>query len=250
VQVAGFAVAGERALVAPGPGSDDGLPLRCASVLKPLLFWAAVDAFADREAWAAAARPAVVCSANAPAVQLWERLGGRELLSRLAARSGGSWPLEPGGARSFGRVLVTAPQVAGAYAQLALAARRGDEPAAQLLEWMRRVPERQTFGARRAAARALAVGEDGVAVKCGWFLDTDEAALRTHAVTVCESADGSLRGSAVLTAVEAPAGLHAAYAREYVHGDEVLHHHWELAGDAVVEGTRAALEAATRLQHR
>jgi hypothetical protein len=54
----------------------------------------------------------------------------------------------------------------------------------------------------------------------------------------------------VLTAVEAPAGLHAAYAREYVHGDEVLHHHWALAGDAVVEGTRAALEVATRLQHR
>jgi hypothetical protein len=54
----------------------------------------------------------------------------------------------------------------------------------------------------------------------------------------------------VLTALPAPAGLHAQYAREYVHGDEVLHHHWELAGDAVVEGTRGALEVAKRLRHR
>jgi hypothetical protein len=74
--------------------------------------------------------------------------------------------------------------------------------------------------------------------------------VRTHAVTVCELGDGSVRGSAVLTALPAPAGLHAQYAREYVHGDEVLHHHWELAGDAVVEGTRGALEVAKRLRHR
>jgi hypothetical protein len=241
VQSAAFAVSGDRAVVAPVAGSGDDRPLRCASVLKPLLFWVAGDAFAGRDAWAAAASDAVALSANEPTIELWERLGGEELLSRLAAATGLRWPLEPGGPRSFGRVLVTATQVAAGYAELGLAAQRGDEPAARLLGWMRLVPERQTFGARAAAAAALGVAAEAVAVKCGWFLDHDEARLRTHAVTVCELADGSLRGSAVLTAVAVPDGLHDVYAREYVHGDEVLHHHRELAGQAVVAGTRAAL---------
>lgn len=245
VQSAAFAVAGDRAVVAPVAASPGDRPLRCASLLKPLLFWVAADAFTDREAWAAAASQAVVVSANAPTVALWERLGAPELLARLGALTGDEWPLDPGGERSFGRVLVTAEQVARGYAELALAARRGDEPAQRLLAWMREVPERQTFGARSAAAAALGVAEPEVAVKCGWFLGEDEAALRTHAATVCETG-----GSVVLTAVAAPVGLSAAYAAEYVHGDEVLHHHWELAGDLLVDGTRAALEVAGRLRHR
>ncbi len=244
MQSAALAVAGGRIEVAPGAGSADDPPLRCASLLKPLLFWVAADAFDGREAWAAAASQAVVVSANAPMVALWERLGAQELLGRLAAATGHEWPLEPGGARSFGRVLVTAAQVAGAYAELAAAAaQRGDEPAARLLAWMRLVPERQTFGARRAAAAALGVAEGAVAVKCGWFLDEDDGVLRTHAVTVTQLGEGSVRGSVVLTALAAPDGLPAEYAREYVHGDEVLRHHWELAADAIAAGTRAALGA-------
>jgi hypothetical protein len=236
---AAFVVAGDGVAVTPTVG---GVPLRCASLLKPLLFWVAADAFADAAAWQAAASPAVTVSANAPTVALWERVGARELLARLAAVTGDDWPLEPGGARGFGRVLVTAPQVARAYAALAAAgACAGDERAERVLAWMRAVPERQTFGARAAAAGALCVPESEVAVKCGWFLDADEPFVRTHAATITALDDGTLRGSVVLTAVPAPDGLHERYAREYVEGDEVLHHHRALAGDLIVAETRAAL---------
>jgi hypothetical protein len=243
VQAAAFAVADGAPVVVPWsePGCA-GERLRCASLLKPLLFWVAADAFAGRDAWAAAASQAVLVSANDPMVALWERLGAPELLGRLAAVTGCEWPLEPGGPRSFGRVLVTAAQVAAAYAELGAAAQREDERAAQVLAWMRRVPDRQAFGARRAAAAALGVGEEAVAVKTGWFLDHDERSLRTHAVTIAALPGGTLRGSAVLTALPAPDGLPAQYAREYVHGDEVLHHHRALAGDAIVAATHAALE--------
>jgi hypothetical protein len=234
-------VAGDGVVVTPLAGCDGGGRLRCASLLKPLLFWGAADAFSDDAAWSAAAAPAVTVSANAPTVALWERLGADDLLARLAALTGDEWPLEPGGARSFGRVLVTAPQVARAYAALARAARDGDERAARLLGWMRRVPVRQTFGARVAVVAALGVDEAAVGVKCGWFLDADEPFVRTHAVTVAALGDGTLRGSVVLTAVAAPEGLHERYAREYVEGDEVLHHHRALAGDLIVAQTRAVL---------
>jgi hypothetical protein len=242
VRSAAFAVAGDGVVVTPVTGCDGGGRLRCASLLKPLLFWVGGDAFADDAAWAAAASAAVSVSANAPTVALWERLGGEELVARLAALTGDDWPLESGGARSFGRVLVTAPQVARAYAALARAAREGEDPrAARLLGWMRRVPERQTFGARAAAAAALGVDPAVVGVKCGWFLDADESFLRTHAVTVAALGDGTWRGSVVLTALPAPAGLHERYAREYVEGDEVLHHHDALARELVVAETRAVL---------
>ncbi len=218
-----------------------GERLRCASVLKPLVFWAGAASFADSEEWARAARPAVTVSSNDETVALWDACGGPELLAELAARTGREWPLDGAGPRSFGRVLVGAEDVAAGYAALVLAGRRGDDVAARLLDWMRAVPEGQTFGARRAAAAALGVPEAAVAMKSGWFVAGDETRLRTHAVTLAELPDGRVLGSAVLTAVEAPDDLRAAYAQEYVHGDEVLHHHDALAREIVEHETRQAL---------
>jgi hypothetical protein len=103
------------------------------------------------------------------------------------------------------------------------------------------VPERQTFGARRAAAEQLGVPAAAVAVKCGWFCAEDETRLRTHAVTLTDTPGDDTRGSVVLTAIDAPAAVRAAYAQAYVHGDEVLHHHWKLAADTVAAATRDAL---------
>jgi hypothetical protein len=242
VQSAAFVVRDGRVRIAVAPGSAE--PLRCASLLKPLLFWAGADAgvFADRDGWARDAAAAVVRSANDPTVALWDACGGERLLARLAERTRRSWTLEPGGARSFGRVLITAADAAAGYAALARAARSGgDDVAAHLLAWMRSVPERQTFGARRAAAEQLGVPAAAVAVKCGWFCAQDETWLRTHAVTVTDTPDGCVRGSVVLTATEAPAALRAAYAEAYVDGDEVLDHHWELAAGSIATATGAAL---------
>jgi hypothetical protein len=242
VQSAAFVVRDGQARIATAPGPAE--PLRCASLLKPLLFWAGAGAgvFAGRDAWARDASAAVARSANDPTVALWDACGGQRLLARLAERTQRSWTLEPGGARSFGRVLITAADAAAGYAALARAARSGgDDDAAHLLAWMRSVPERQTFGARRAAAEQLGVPAGAVAVKCGWFCAEDETWLRTHAVTVTDTPDGCVRGSAVLTAIDAPAALRAPYAEAYVDGDEVLDHHWELAADTIATATRAAL---------
>ncbi|HUR83707.1 MAG TPA: hypothetical protein VMY78_00045 [Solirubrobacteraceae bacterium] len=224
--------------------SGTGERLRCASVLKALLFWVGAGSFANPGEWARAAGPAVTVSANDETVALWDACGGPQLLAELSARTGREWPLDGEGARSFGRVLAGAEDVAAGYAALVRAARLGDDVAARVLAWMREVPERQTFGARRAAAAALGVPEAAVAMKSGWFVAGDETRLRTHAVTVAELADGRVLGSAVLTAVEAPEALRAAYAQAYVHGDEVLHHHRDLAGEIIARETCAALERA------
>jgi hypothetical protein len=242
VQTAAFVVRGDRVRMTAAPGETGRL--RCASLLKPLLFWAGAGAgvFADHDAWAAAASAAVVRSANDPTVGLWDACGADRLLALLAERTRRSWAVEPGGSRGFGRILITATDAAAGYAALALAARNGRAGTApQLLEWMRSVPERQAFGARRAAAEQLGVPAAAVAVKCGWFCDEDETRLRTHAVTLTDTPGGDTRGSVVLTAIDAPAAVRAAYAQAYVHGDEVLHHHWELAADTVAAATRDAL---------
>jgi hypothetical protein len=244
VQTAAFVVRGDRVRMTVARGVTERL--RCASLLKPLLFWAGAGAgarvFADHDTWAAAASAAVVRSANDPTVGLWNACGADRLLALLAERTRRSWTVEPGGSRGFGRVLITATDAAAGYAALALAARNGgDGIAPQLLEWMRCVPEHQTFGARRAAAEQLGVPAAAVAVKCGWFCAEDETRLRTHAVTLTDTPGGETRGSVVLTAIDAPAAVRAAYAEAYVHGDEVLHHHWELAADTVAAATRDAL---------
>jgi hypothetical protein len=193
------------------PQPPDAAHWRCASLLKPLLFWVAAEAL-PRARWVALAREAVTVSANAPTVELWETLGGDRLLDALAERTGVRWELEPGGRRAFGRVLVNAAEVARAYAVMA-----ADPGAAEIAGWMRSVPEAQTFGVRWAP---------GVAVKAGWFMDRDETALRTHVVAF---ADASC-GVAVLSRVPVPAEVRRTYAERYREGPEVLGLHERWAG--------------------
>jgi hypothetical protein len=222
--------------------ADDAV--RCASVLKPLYFWAAASLPAcsgDHEAWARLAEPAVARSANEPTVAIWERCGARALLDAIARLTGVRWRSDPTAVRSFGRVLVTADGVARAYAALAVAARAEDPIAARLLGWMRAVPERQTFGARAAAAERLAVAPHEVAVKTGWFIDADETALRTHAVTIALAPDGTVRGTAVLTALPVSEAVRIRHATTYLQGDEVLPIHWEHAAETISRTTAALL---------
>ena len=142
--------------------------LRCASLLKPLYFWAAATepAYRDRpEAWAELAGPAVRESANDPTDAIWERCGADALLDGIARLTGVHWHSDPSAERSFGRVLVRAGEVARAFAALAVAARDDATVAGPLLGWMREVPHRQTFGARDAAAEQLSAAPADVAVK-------------------------------------------------------------------------------------
>jgi hypothetical protein len=99
--------------------------LVCASVLKPLVFWAAAQCRPydnDSAGWAALAEPAVVMSDNDATVAAWTSVGGERMLDTLAGLTGVRWPLEPGGSRSFGRVLIRADEVAQSYAALAMRA--------------------------------------------------------------------------------------------------------------------------------
>ena len=217
--------------------------VRCASVLKPLYFWAAstLPAFRDDpDGWAELAAPAVTVSANGPTVSIWDDCGPDALLDAIAGLTGVQLRSDPGAERSFGRVLVHADEVATAYAALAVAA-RSEVAAARLLGWMRQVPERQTFGARAAASHRLGVEPADVAVKTGWYIDPDETALRTHAVTVTVTADGTARGTAVLTALPVSETVRADYATTYVHGEEVLPIHWDHASDTISRTTSSLL---------
>ncbi len=222
--------------------ADDAV--RCASVLKPLYFWAAAsvpECSGGPAAWARLAEPAVTRSANEPTVALWERCGADLLLDGIARLTGVRWRPDPVAAQTFGRVLVTADGVARAYAALAVAARADDPVAARLLAWMRAVPERQTFGARAAAAERLMVAPEDVAVKTGWFIDADETALRTHAVTIALASDGTVRGTSVLTALPVSEAVRIRHAATYLHGDEVLPIHWEHAAETISRTTAALL---------
>jgi hypothetical protein len=220
----------------PGP------PLRGASVLKPLYFWAAArlpGPARDPRQWAALAEPAVRRSANDPTVQIWDRCGADALLDTIAGLTGVRFTSDPTGRRTFGRVLVRAEEVARAYAALAAAAGTDADIAGRLLGWMREVPGEQTFGARTAAAAALGVPPGDVGVKCGWFTDEDETVLRTHAVTVTRLTDGQVRGTAVLTALPLAAAERTAYRTLYVEGPEVLPlHHDHAAASITAETSR------------
>ncbi len=218
--------------------------VRCASVLKPLYFWAAstLPAFRDdTDGWAELAEPAVTVSANDPTVAIWQSCGPDALLDAIAALTGVQWTSDPSAERSFGRVLVRADEVARAYAALAVSAWSAETVPGRLLGWMRAVPDRQTFGARTAAAQALGVGPTDVGVKTGWYVDADETALRTHAVTVTVTADGTARGTAVLTALPVSETVRAEYATTYVHGEEVLPIHWDVAAETISRTTAALL---------
>ena len=213
-------------------------------MLKPLYFWAAASQPEYRNrlhSWAELAEPAVTISANDPTVTIWETCGPDALLDGIALRTGVHWASDPSAERSFGRVLIRADELARAYAALAISARAGEEVAAQLLGWMGQVPERQTFGARAAAAHQLGIPPAEIAVKTGWFLDADETALRTHAVTVTGTPDGMVRGTTVLTALAVEETVRADYATTYVHGEEVLPVHWHHAAETIARTTASLL---------
>lgn len=180
-------------------------------------------------------------SANEPTESVWDSCGPDALLDGITHLTGARWQSGPSAPRSFGRVLVTAGGVARAYAALAVAARADDAIAGRLVGWMRRVPERQTFGARAAAAERLAVTPRDVAVKTGWFIDADETELRTHAVTVTVSADRTVRVTAVLTALPVSEAVRIGHAAAYVEGDEVLPIHWEHAAETIRRTTAQLL---------
>ncbi|MEP6853219.1 MAG: hypothetical protein ABJA87_11265 [bacterium] len=181
--------------------SGDPQRLRCASLLKPLLFWvvAREPGFqANPRRWRELAEPAVMRSANEPTVEIWREVGAGTLLESLRKYTGVRWTVEPGG-RSFGRVLVRADEVVAAYAALVVAAagspvagqagasvarQAGDPVARQVLLWMQRVGDDQSFGVRSVAAQVTATPVSSVAIKCGWFSDADELHIRTHAVTI------------------------------------------------------------------
>jgi hypothetical protein len=144
---------------------------------------------------------------------------------------------EPGGRRSFGRVLINAGDTARGYASLVEA---GEPVGRRLLSWMRAVPERQTFGVRRLAAEELGVRPRDVAVKCGWYCARDEQRMRTHAVTVTSVGERVL-GTAVLTALPLDDARRRSYARQYRGGEGVLDLHEAVAGPDLREATRELL---------
>jgi hypothetical protein len=223
---------------------EPAIRVRCASVLKPIYFWAAstLPAFRDDPAgWAELAEPAVTVSSNGPTVALWQECTPDALLDAIARLTGVHWQSDQSAERSFGRVLVHAHEVARAYAALAVAAWSEDAAAGRLLGWMRAVPERQTFGARTAAAHALGVRQADVGVKAGWYIDADETALRTHAVTVTVTSEGTARGTAVLTALPVGETVRAGYPTTYAQGDEVLPIHWDVAAETISRTTASLL---------
>jgi hypothetical protein len=238
------------AFLLPAPASaarfvtaGDDERLRCASLLKPLLCWAAatlapyVTAPAE---WERLAHDAVAVSANEPAARMWEACGADTLLDALAHKTAVRLPLECGGTRSFGRVLITADDVARGYARLAAS---GDTAAGLVRRWMLDVPDRQTFAVRPLVARRLGVAASHVAVKAGWFCDTDEQRIRTHVVTMTAT-DAGIVGTVVLTALPAGDAVRRAYTAAYRDGDEVLGLHEQHAGPTVRKATEQAAAAA------
>ncbi|HEX2848958.1 MAG TPA: serine hydrolase [Acidimicrobiales bacterium] len=218
------------------------LPVRAASVIKPLLAWVAGDmaiAVRDDHAWRALSARAVTISDNAATAELWARYGAEELLASLNRRIGTDWMIDGDGEHPALRIMVTAGGLARAFA--ALASDRTDV-GREVRQWMRDVPPEQTFGVRRVAGDALGVAACEVGVKCGWF-----GGERAHAVVLVETASGTV-GSAVITST-APdeatrASLHAAI------GDDMklAAVHDALAGAQIRAATRRALLETSKLR--
>lgn len=164
--------------------------LRCASLLKPLYAWATAR---HADAWREYAEPAVRVSSNADTLRLWLGMGPLPILEAIRARTGVAWTPSPSDPAWFGSVEVAADEVVTAYAALAQAGAMGEPVAAQLLSWMREVPDDQAFGLRD-------VLPGNVAIKCGWYGGADETCLRTHAVAVLRGSGTSVTVLAALTA--------------------------------------------------
>ncbi len=216
-------------------------PVRAASVIKPLLAWVAATSHPlaeDLATWETYARPAVTTSDNSAAAEIWSRGDGERLLATLNAREDLGWRVEGHGEHPSLRALVTAGELARAYA--AFAADAGDV-ARQLRQWMREVPPEQAFALRGVARDVLAVDEGAVGVKCGWF-----GGERVHAIVIVESGD-SVLGAAVTTC-HPPDAATSTIVREAA-GDDMrlaaVHDH--LVGEHIRTAARRALRAAGKL---
>lgn len=195
--------------------------------------------------WTRLAERGVTVSDNAATVEMWQSCGSDWLLDAIAEVIGARWPLEAGGARSFGRVLIRADELARAYASMVGAAADGDPHAAQLLEWMRQVPDEHSFGVRRTVVDALGIAPAAVGIKAGWFCDSDELTLRTHVVAVV--LDGETAAiTVVLTAIGTDPLDRARYSSLYREGAAVLPMHQRYAGSTICSETRTLLRRITR----
>lgn len=220
---------------------DRGARVRGASVLKPLLCWAAsrLEPFAgDRAAWAALTEPAITTSDNEALAALWDEVGEAPLLGWLNERLTLGWHVGGAGEHPALRVMVTAGELAQAYA--ALAADRAAE-AAQVRRWMRAVVPEQSFGLRKVAAGALGVERALVGVKCGWF-----GAERAHAVVMIE--DEARAIGAAITCVRSPDAASRAAAQEAAADQRrLVNLHDALFGRAIRSPARRALVVASTL---
>jgi hypothetical protein len=212
-----------------------------ASVVKPLLVWvgAGLEPFvSDSRQWEAIGRPAVTVSDNEATAVLWSRTGGEHLLAELAARTGVFWSPAGDGEHPSLRLMVTAAELAAAYARLASDQTRS---AVLVRRWMREVPNDQTFDLRPVAAAAAGCPERSIGVKCGWF-----SLERAHAVVLTELEQRTL--GAVVTTVHRPDESRKAMAQELSgNASRLALAHNGLAGSAIRDGTRRALERAAEL---
>ncbi|HKE75521.1 MAG TPA: serine hydrolase [Acidimicrobiales bacterium] len=211
--------------------------VRGASVVKPLLFWAGAPA-GERAGWEALARPAVTVSDNDATAELWSLVGGERLLATVRDRTGVAWRTGAGGEHPALRVLVTAGELARAYAAFAA---DGGPAAVRLRDWMRAVPPAQAFGAREVACDVLGVAAATVAVKCGWF-----GVERAHAVALVEQ-PGRTVGAAVTTYRPPDAASRAACAAAEASAERLIEAHDRFAGPALRAGIRLGLQAAVDL---
>lgn len=217
-----------------------GARVRAASVVKPLLAWAASwgPLAGDGALWEVIARRSVMLSDNEATAALWSRGGHEGLLAALNDRLGLAWQVEGDGEHPSLRVVVTAGELAHAYTALA-----SDETTAgsHVRRWMREVPANLTFGVRRVACDTLGVGEEAVAVKCGWF-----GGERAHAVVLVET-HGGVVAAAVTTQHALEPATRASVRRAIGSDIKLAAAHDVLAGEEIRAATRRALLVASGL---
>lgn len=230
VQVAAFD--SSRVLpVAPVAATMRSRPagVACASVLKPLY----VHAAANHARLSLPERSAIVTSSNTATDAVVAAAGGlAELLSEMRVQAGVE--LEP--ASSWGRVLVTADQVAQGYRSLL-----GDttDRGRSVRAYMRRVRRSQQLGTRTVWATRRQVAVDEVGVRCGWDLTAD-GVLLTHAVVLDERA-----GAVVLTSRRVSRDVADRWRQALLEtgpSGRVLVMHTITSGPALFSGLRHAAE--------
>lgn len=215
--------------------------VRSASVIKPLLFWAAaaLGPFADdRAVWEELAAPGITTSDNDATAALWSRVGEKPLLNWLNERAATSWCTAGAGEHPTLRVMVTGGELARAYAALGA---DDSAPAAQVRRWLRAVPPEQAFGLREVAAELRGVEAASVGIKCGWF-----GGERAHAVVLVEHELKTI-GAVVTSSRPQDAIGHAAAQQASGDDGRLAALHDELFGRVIRSAARRALLVAAML---